>query len=105
MCVFLLWWSYQYPRMFYANARYTLEDKGIEIRRGVWWRQVIDVPRSRVQHTDVTQGPLMRRYGIARLVIHTAGTENASVDLNGLDQPTALRIRDFLIQGGESDGT
>lgn len=101
----LFWWGYRYPKLFYAHARYRLEERGIEIRRGVWWRQVIDVPRSRVQHTDVTQGPLMRRYGIARLVVHTAGTENASVDLNGLAHPTALLIRDFLIRGGEADGT
>ena len=58
------------------------------------WRKVINVPRSRVQHTDVSQGPLERGHGLGTLVIYTAGTDHARVDLPGLDHATALRIRD-----------
>ncbi len=70
----------------------------LEIHRGVWWRKVITVPRSRVQHTDVTQGPLERRYGLATLVIHTAGTHLSTVRLNGLAKGTAESVRDLLIE-------
>jgi hypothetical protein len=88
----------------YEATSYAVSGLGVEIRRGIWWRHVIDVPRSRVQHIDVAQGPLARRYGIAKLILHTAGTENASVELDGLAQETALGIRDFLLRGGGSDG-
>jgi membrane protein YdbS with pleckstrin-like domain len=78
---------------------------GLEIRRGVIWRRVINLPLSRVQHTDVQQGPVQRRYGVASLVVHTAGTAAASVTLAGLSYETALRIRDFLVrEGGADDG-
>jgi hypothetical protein len=40
---------------------------------------------------------LQRQYGIAKLVIHTAGTEAASIELNGLAEPTAKWLRDVLI--------
>ena len=56
-----------------------------------------NVPRSRIQHTDVSQGPVQRRYGIATLRVHTAGTENASVELGGLEHGVARLVREFLL--------
>jgi hypothetical protein len=76
---------------------------GIEIREGVVWRAVTNVPRSRVQHTDVSQGPLERRFGIGTLVIHTAGTDSAVVSLRGLTHESALAIRDHLLPREEPD--
>ena len=60
------------------------------------WRSVTHVPRSRVQHTDVSQGPLERRYGLGTLVVYTAGTDHARVSLPGLAWETALALRDEL---------
>jgi membrane protein YdbS with pleckstrin-like domain len=56
-----------------------------------------------VQHTDVSQGPLQRRYGLATLTVHTAGTENAQVQLPGLPHDVALSIRDHLLPGNTAD--
>ena len=97
------WHFYRWPRLAYARAGYRLDDDGIEIRRGVIWRSIIDVPRSRVQHTAVSQGPLERRFGLGTLVIHTAGTMNAKVTLAGLEHATARRIRTYLIPGADGD--
>lgn len=92
-----------WPGVRHRYTRYTVSPDGIEIRRGVLWRSVITVPRNRVQHTDVSRGPLERGFGIATLVIHTAGTEQAAVGLSGLPEAAAFAIRDFLIEGGEGD--
>lgn len=92
--IFLALW---YPAAAYAKLRYAVNDMGIEIRHGIFWRKVVSVPKQRVQHTDVEQGPLMRRFGIAKLVIHTAGTQYATVSLEGLEFDMARRIRDHLI--------
>ena len=63
------------------------------------------MPLARVQHTDVHQGPLMRRFGLAKLIVHTAGTENSAVELNGLSFATAQRLRDALVENrGDIDG-
>lgn len=87
----------RWPALAYRHARYIVSPIGLEIRRGVIWRSIINVPRSRVQHTDVLQGPIMRKFDLATLTIHTAGTEHATVALEGLSHATALRLRDFLI--------
>ena len=97
------WHSHRWPEVQHRHARYRVDGRGIEIRRGVFWRRVISVPRSRVQHTDVSQGPLERGFGLGTLVIYTAGTDHAKVDLHGLDHATALTIRDHLLPGESGD--
>ena len=87
----------------YRHTSYRVDDQGIEIRRGVYWRVVINVPRSRVQHIDVSQGPLDRRYGLGTLVVYTAGTDHAKVELGGLEHGRALRIREHLLPSGADD--
>jgi len=97
------WHLRRWPRIAYAYASYRLDDLGMEIRKGVYFRSITNVPRSRVQHTDVSQGPLERRFGLGTLVVHTAGTTNAKVTLAGLDYETARRIRAHLIPGAQGD--
>ncbi len=99
----LAWTSQVYPQKAFERTRYRLSDFGLEIRKGVYWRKVLSLPRARVQHTDVREGPLQRRYEMATLVIHTAGTENASVELEGLPRDVAFEIRDQLLAGTADD--
>jgi membrane protein YdbS with pleckstrin-like domain len=97
------WWLIRWPPIEYRYMSYRVDADGLEIRTGVYFRSVVTVPRTRVQHTDVSQGPLQRRYGLATLTVHTAGTENAEVTLPGLPHETALRIRDHLLPGNTAD--
>ncbi len=99
----LIWWSRTWPALEHRFASYRVSPRRIEIRHGVLWRSVTSVPLSRVQHTDVTQGPVERVWDLASLVIHTAGTENATVTLSGLAPRTASDLRDFLLAGGGDD--
>lgn len=97
------WHAYSWPARSYQHTSYRVDDQGIEIRKGVFWRVVINVPRSRVQHTDVSQGPIERRYGLGTLVIYTAGTDHAKVELEGLPHDRALRIREHLLPSESGD--
>jgi uncharacterized protein len=99
----LIWSAHWWPAIAYRYASYAVDEHGIEIRSGVIWRHQTTVPRSRVQHTDVSQGPILRRYGLGTLVIHTAGTEHAMVELPGLDHARALALRDHLLPRGAGD--
>ncbi len=103
LCAGLAWLAHCFPGIEYRHKSYRVNGHRVEIRKGVVWRQVLDVPRSRVQHTDVEQGPIERRFGIAHLVIHTAGTMNASVTMEGLRYETAIAIRDLLVSTGRGD--
>ena len=97
------WHAYRWPAIAYRHASYRVDAHGLEILRGVYWRTVTNVPRSRVQHTDVSQGPLERRYGLGTLVVYTAGTLHSQVNLSGLDFTVASRVRAHLLPGEEGD--
>ena len=99
----LAWRAQAWPEIAYRHASYRVDEQGIEIRRGVFWRTITSIPRSRVQHTDVSQGPLQRTYELGTLVVYTAGTDHARVDLPGLAHARALRIREHLLPKGEAD--
>lgn len=99
----MAWIAWKWPAVEHRHRAYRIDANGIEIRRGVWWRNAIHVPRSRIQHTDVSQGPIERGFGLATLHIFTAGTEHAEVALGGLSHETAMAVRDHLLTGSEHD--
>lgn len=100
---FLAWFTIRYPDWAYARMGYRVSPDGIEVRYGILFRHVTAVARSRVQHIDVAEGPVLRRFGLAKLVLHTAGTSHATVELDGLPRDTAFALRDFLIDDDDTD--
>lgn len=90
--------SFFWSRCFFRHSRWKLDDESFEIRKGVFWKHRILVPLGRVQHADVAQGPLQRYFGLGKLVVYTAGTYQASVELDGLSHGLALQLRDRLIK-------
>ncbi len=92
----VLIFAYNWPAARYRHLFYRVETDSLQIRRGVLWRKVVRVPITRVQHTDVSQGPVQRRYDLATLTIHTAGTASASIPLAGLKHATALQLSGHL---------
>lgn len=93
-----------FPRKTYDSTHWRLNQHGLEIRHGIWWRHRIFIPTERIQHTDVQQGPIMRMYDLATLVINTGGTHEPSVPLGGLKLATAEELRDKLAVQVKSSG-
>jgi membrane protein YdbS with pleckstrin-like domain len=92
----LVLFVYKWPAARHRRLRYLVDEGGLRIRSGVFWRKVSWIPISRVQHTDFSQGPVQRRFGLATLTVHTAGTAGASISLAGLEHEIAKRLCDHL---------
>lgn len=75
---------------------YEMSADRLRVVRGILFHSDTIVPFGRVQHIDVDQGPLERFYGIATLTLHTAGTQNSSVNLPGLEQALAMEMREEI---------
>lgn len=86
------------PQLRYARVRWRVDATTIDYHYGVWWRVEHTIPRSRVQHIEVSQGPLQRALGLASLIIFTAGEQLNSVTIGGLDVETARTIRTQLLE-------
>ncbi len=94
----LVWLSLVWPRIWFRHARWQLKAESLEILRGVLWKHRIAIPLGRVQHADVSQGPLLRHFGLGKLIINTAGTSNATIEVDGLSHGTAMTLRDDLVK-------
>jgi uncharacterized protein len=86
-----------FGRNRWQYTRWRLDGNGFRLRKGRWWQKEIFVPRTRVQHLDIHNGPMERARGLATLVIHTAGTESHALKQQGFSLATATLLRDALI--------
>lgn len=84
------------PQRRYRSWGYALEPLRLRLVRGYFVRIETEVPFGRVQHIDVTRGPIERALGLGTLVLHTAGSHNATVALPGLAAADAERMRDTI---------
>ena len=91
--LYLVLWA---PPRRYRAWGYAMDPEELQVRRGVWTRVQTVVPLDRVQHIDVSQGPLERMLGICSLVLHTAGTLHSQIVVPGLTRSTAERMRDEI---------
>ena len=94
------WWV---PRASYRHWRYHVAEDALELRHGVVRRIHSAIPYFRVQHIDVSQGPVERAVGLARLVVHTAsaGTD-ATIPGIAVGDAEGLR-RLILARAGHGD--
>ena len=91
-----LWLVIRAPLRRYHARGFQMGADRLRVVRGLLFRSDTVVPFGRVQHIDVHQGPLERAYGLGTLVLHTAGTHNASVSLPGLGHADALAMREEI---------
>jgi uncharacterized protein len=84
------------PPRIWRRLGYRLHPALLQVVRGWLFHTDTIVPFVRVQHIDVTRGPLDKLFGTATLVVHTAGTHNSIVTLPGLAPDRAAEIRDLI---------
>ncbi len=61
-------------RLDWEFHRYVMTDRCVRIRRGVWEQVEATLTYANVQNVRVVQGPLERLFGIASVVVDTAGS-------------------------------
>jgi uncharacterized protein len=103
IAAFCLWYCFWRPPRAYRSWGYRIEDRVLETRSGIVFHRTRLLPLSRLQHVDIERGPFERMYGLASLVLHTAGTHSASILIPGLDAAEAVRLRDRLVEIGGDD--
>ncbi len=84
------------PDRIYRRLGYALDGRLLRTVHGWLFHTDTIVPFVRVQHIDVTRGPVDKLFGTASLVVHTAGTHNSVVVLPGLSPERAAEIRDAI---------
>lgn len=91
-----IWLAVLSPPRRWRHWGYAFTGRELHVAHGWWTQMHTIVPVARVQHIDVAQGPLERSFGVARLMLHTAGTDQTVVTLPGVTRATAEEIRDTI---------
>ena len=89
MAVFIGIWAMEELRGFPIRG-VLVRDHDLTFRSGYWVREMVTVPFNRIQHSEVSQGPLARAFGVCTLKLYTAGSSGANLRVPGLDFARAL---------------
>lgn len=79
------------------TKQYALREHDLVYRRGLVWHKTTAVTFNRIQHIDMTSGPLERRLGLCTLKFFTAGGASVDLKLPGLPQLEAEKLRTFIL--------
>lgn len=93
LCAYI---AFVIPARKYRHWGYAMGTDRLRIVRGYMFYRDTVVPFGRIQHIDVEQGPIDRRYDLATLTVHTAGNHNSTVTLPGLLHADALAMREAI---------
>ena len=87
----------------YDTTWYVMTPRSLRIRRGIWTINEITITFENVQNVKVKQGPVQRAFGIANVVIETAGAGGSEGHANVSNQAiiegidNAHEIRDQIM--------
>lgn len=91
VCGVIIVWAV--PLLEWRSWRYAIRDDEIEIHSGIWRNTRSSLPMSRIQYVDSRRGPLDRWFGLATIVIATAGGSRA---IPGLATGEAEQLRNRI---------
>ncbi len=100
---FMLLLTFVQPPLAYWTWRYGMDGELLVMRYGILFREEKTIPISRMQHIDLRRGPIERLFGLATLVVFTAGTEGATFRVPGLTVATARAMRDRVLAARGDD--
>lgn len=81
----------------FFKKSYAIREKDIIYNSGLFWRSSIAIPFNRVQHCEVSIGPIDRMFDLSELKIFTAGGASSDLKIEGLTPETSNRLKDYIV--------
>jgi len=91
-----------HARRLFATWSYAVRPDEVVASYGVVWRVTRSIPRIRVQHVDVSSGPVDRALGLAHVSLHVAGSLGPVLTIPGLAPADAEAIREALLESARA---
>jgi membrane protein YdbS with pleckstrin-like domain len=100
----LLFIAFSFTSMHFGfkSRSYALRQNDITYKKGWLFYSITTIPFNRIQHTEVSQGPLERKFTLCTLKIYTAGGSTSDLSVPGLEQDEAQQLRDFIARKAAS---
>ena len=99
----LLWIGIGFLNARYLNRlwhswKYEVTEKEVILCFGVFTHTKRYVPRDRVQHVDITSGPIARKFGLAHVHLYVAGAHGSVGEIPGVTPEEADELRNMLVE-------
>ncbi|WEK36705.1 MAG: PH domain-containing protein [Candidatus Pseudobacter hemicellulosilyticus] len=88
-------WRLAMEKGFSVKA-YAVRERDIIYRTGWFVQRIHTCPFNRVLHSTVTAGPIERRYGLAALVLYSAGPNDTDLKIPGLVEADAYALKEWI---------
>lgn len=92
--VLSLWHTYE----DFLIQGFAIRERDLTYRSGVFFRSTTVIPYNRIQHAEVKQGPIERRFNLQRLEIYSAGGDGSDLYIPGLPGNRADQLKDYIIE-------
>ncbi|HBX78814.1 MAG TPA: hypothetical protein DEG43_14310 [Acidimicrobiaceae bacterium] len=94
-----LWWA----GLEFNKRGWQMTEDYVETRSGVIMIKQVMLPRGRVQNVTIDSGPLRRYFGLASVIVHSAGAATPNIALNSILEDEAEELQHSLIGKGRSE--
>lgn len=75
---------------------YALREHDITYKKGWLLFSKITIPFNRIQHCEISQGPMAQLFDLAELRVFTAGGAVSDLEIGGLPPDEAHRLREYI---------
>ena len=72
-------------------------------KEGLWWKKQTALSFSRIQHIDISHGPLERKYHLATIKFFTAGGAASDLKIPGITNQIAEQLRTQILQYAKTE--
>jgi membrane protein YdbS with pleckstrin-like domain len=92
-----------YGYYFAKSCGYFKSEFDILFKQGLWWKKQTALSFSRIQHIDISHGPLERKYGLATIKFFTAGGATSDLKIPGLPKEIAEAMRKNILEYAKNE--
>ena len=92
-----------YGYYYSKSCGYLKREFDIYHKQGIWWQKQTALSFSRIQHIDLSSGPLERKYNMATLKFFTAGGSSSDLKIHGLPLTIAEELRSQILEFAENE--
>jgi membrane protein YdbS with pleckstrin-like domain len=91
-----------YVYAYTKSIHYAVRDHDLILSSGVFWHKELIQPLKRVQHVEVTLGPIDKYFGLANIRLFSAGTGLSTFRIPGLTEEVAGQLKQYVLDYKET---
>jgi membrane protein YdbS with pleckstrin-like domain len=87
----------------HEKAGFALRERDVLYKSGIFFQEVQAVPFTRIQHCELSQGPLERYFGLSSVSVFTAGGSSSDLEIEGLSREKAILLKNYILRNAAID--